>query len=357
MSEEINLSPPITWRHRVLRGFIIRVVKLFYPQVQPQQMDNLPPPNTPVIFALNHPNFVLDQLMLRICLNRPTYCLGKSTFFRQPLSRLAMEAFNILPIYRKKDDGLPFGPRGDAAERNERILAHCRKLLHQGESFTIFPEGTTHSENHLYELQTGAARIGLAAEAEADWQRGVQLVSVGLGYVDKTTFRSRVYLVFGKPILLNEYRAAYKADSRQAAQQVTNILTERLTAAVAAARQLAQTSPPTPRPHGGAILLLLLTSPLALIGVVIHLLPYYLNGVLVGQLLSDKTRLATGKMLVGIGLLPLTWLLGAIMLALTTSIIVGALFLVMSPAIAYLSLRWVEGVQTLITASTKKHEG
>lgn len=350
-SEEITLSPKITWKHRGVRDIVVRVVRLFYPNIQAYTPENLPPEGTPTIFALNHPNFVLDRLMMTAGLGRQSACLAKSTFFRHPIARLTMEAFHVLPIYRKKDDGQPYGPRGDASERNAKILAFCRSLLYQGRSFAIFPEGTTHSENRLYELQPGAARIGLEAEAEHDWRLGVRVVPVGVYYEDKTKFRSHVHVAFGEPLLAQDYRADYEADSRQAAQTMTDVLTTRLLATVALARNGAAQAKQSQKSVNQTILItlaLIVTSPLAAIGLMTHALPYWLNLPLAHRLLNDQaTRAATAKMLAGLILLPLTWLLWAIIVGLLTGPLWGVLTFFMLPLLGYCTVRWLESARQL----------
>ena len=54
-----------------------------------------------------------------------------------------------------------------------------------------FPEGRSHSEPGLIELRTGAARIALGAEAQSNWQLGLQIVPAGITYRRKSLFRGQ----------------------------------------------------------------------------------------------------------------------------------------------------------------------
>ena len=216
----IPSSSQLTWSQRVIRFIIFKLVRLFYPRLEVQGIENVPV-NRPIIFVLNHPNGLLDPLVLMVGLKQRVAFLAKSTLFGNPVGRTLCETFGALPIYRQKDDGLAGGPQGDARERNEAIFARCRAILQEGRTMALFPEGTTHSGTQLLQLRTGAARIALSAEDEVDWTAGVQIVPVGLWYQNKTSFRSSVLLVVGEPFDLSTYADSYATDERHTVQKVT----------------------------------------------------------------------------------------------------------------------------------------
>ncbi len=208
------------WFHQLIRFTIFKLVRLFYPRIEVQGLANLPT-NAPIMFVSNHPNGLLDPLLLMMGLQQPVSFLAKSTLMGNPVGKALCDAFYALPIYRKRDDGLPGGPTDDAAERNEMTFARCRELLAGGDAMALFPEGTTHSEAQLLPLRTGAARIALSAEAESNWQMGVQIVPVGLWYQSKTYFRTSVLLVVGQPFTLTHVASQYRTAERQTVQTVT----------------------------------------------------------------------------------------------------------------------------------------
>ena len=197
-------------------------MRLFYSKIEVHGCENLPA-DCPVIFVLNHPNGVLDPVLLMIALDRPVTFLSKSTLFAYAASGWAAETFGALPVFRKRDLGKRGGAKDadDMAARNEATFARCRALLREGRAMALFPEGITHSEPELLPLRTGAARIALSAEAETDWAMDLHMVPVGLWYENKTRFRTAVLLVVGEPFILDDYAAAYAADARQAARAVT----------------------------------------------------------------------------------------------------------------------------------------
>ncbi len=218
---------------RLVQTIAFRLVRLFYSKIEVHGRDNLPA-DCPVVFVLNHPNGVLDPVLLMIALDRPVTFLSKSTLFAYAMSGWAAETFGALPVFRKRDLGKRGGAKDadDMAARNEATFARCRALLRDGRAMALFPEGTTHSEPELLPLRTGAARIALSAEAETEWAMDLQMVPVGLWYENKTRFRTTVLLVVGEPFILDDYAAEYAADARQTARVVTERIEEGLDAVV-----------------------------------------------------------------------------------------------------------------------------
>lgn len=194
-----------------LRQLFLALVRLFYPTIDVSGGARVPPQG-PVIAVANHPNGLLDPVLLRLALRRPLAFLAKSTLFANPLGRAAMAAFDAIPIYRAHEAD---------TSRNEITFDRCRALLAGGGWLALFPEGTSHSDPQLRPLKTGAARIALSVEAAGGFQVGLRVLPVGLLYLDKGTFRSRVVAVVGEPFTLGEYAAQYTADERGAVAAVT----------------------------------------------------------------------------------------------------------------------------------------
>ena len=83
-----------------LRALGEALVRLYYPARIVDGAARIPA-GRPIIFVLNHPNGLLDPLVLRIATGRPSRFLAKSSLFGNPLGRLAMNAFGSLPVYRR----------------------------------------------------------------------------------------------------------------------------------------------------------------------------------------------------------------------------------------------------------------
>ena len=163
-------------------------------------------------------------MVLRVATGVPARFLAKGTLFKNPVSRLAMEAFGSIPIHRAHESG---GRAADAS-RNDESFARCRAELAAGGALALFPEGVSHSDPQLRPLKTGAARIALSAEAEHGGKLGVTLVPVGLYYERKTLFRSSVLLVVGEPVAVAPLLGDYARDERQTVTTLTETIDARL---------------------------------------------------------------------------------------------------------------------------------
>src|SRR5262245_45439989 len=215
------LSAILLWLTRIL-------VRFYYPRRTIEGAEHLPA-SGPTLYVLNHPNGLMDPMVLRAMLGRPIRFLAKSTFYDNPFGRLAMDAFGSLPVYRAQDAekeggagaGAGSGGGGGGAERvarNDRTFARCRDELAAGAELAVFPEGASHSDPRLRPLKTGAARIVLAAVSSADRASALRVIPAGLHYDDKSQFRSGVHLVVGAPMDLASFRARHASDPRQAVE-------------------------------------------------------------------------------------------------------------------------------------------
>jgi len=207
----------------LFRRLVEALVRLYYPARVVEGRERIPS-GKPLVFVLNHPNGLLDPMVLRVATGWPARFLAKGTLFRNPFSRLAMDAFGSVPIHRANESGA----RAADASRNDESFARCRAELAAGGALALFPEGVSHSDPQLRPLKTGAARIALSAEAEHDGKLGVTVVPVGLYYERKALFRSSVLLVVGEPIEVASLVGDYLRDERAAVGALTETIDARL---------------------------------------------------------------------------------------------------------------------------------
>src|SRR3954471_993530 len=202
----------------IIRWLAEALVRLYYPQRSVEGAERLPREG-PVVFVANHPNGLLDPLLVRVMTGRPARFLAKSTLFGNPLGRLAMGAFGSIPIYRAKEAA------GKDASRNEESFARCRAALADGEALALFPEGVSHSDPQMKPLKTGAARIALSS---AEGAPGLRVLPVGLFYERKVLFRSRVLLVVGEALPMEPLLPGYRSDERATVDALTDDIRTRL---------------------------------------------------------------------------------------------------------------------------------
>ncbi|MGZ4808677.1 MAG: 1-acyl-sn-glycerol-3-phosphate acyltransferase [Thermoanaerobaculia bacterium] len=171
----------------ILAAILRLIVRLFFRRIEIAGEEKIPD-GAGVIFAMNHPNGLVDPLLLLCFAPRPVSFLAKAPLFRYPLINIFVRGLDSIPVYRRTDA---------VAGTNEETFARAREVLGRGGAVAIFPEGTTHSDARLKELKTGAARIALGAAAKT-----VAVVPAGIYYTQKQTFRSGALIIFGTPIIV-----------------------------------------------------------------------------------------------------------------------------------------------------------
>jgi glycerol-3-phosphate O-acyltransferase / dihydroxyacetone phosphate acyltransferase len=182
-----------------------------------------PIPDGPVLVVANHPNSLLDPLVIFRVAGRPTRPLAKAPLFDQRFVGTLLRGLGGLPVYRAVDDA-------DQMHRNEDTFRGAIAALHAGAAIQIYPEGKSHSEPSLEPLRTGAARIALGAEAAADWMLGLQIVPIGLTFDRKSLFRGRALAMIGEPFTIGGMRADFEADAGEAVRALTRQIADALAA-------------------------------------------------------------------------------------------------------------------------------
>jgi 1-acyl-sn-glycerol-3-phosphate acyltransferase len=176
-------------KRALLQRPLCALLRIFFRRVQVTGQDQVTP--GPVIFILNHPNALIDPLILLCHTRRPVSFLAKEPLFRLPFIGRIVRAMDSIPVYRRMD-------QADTA-RNTATFAAARELLSRGGSLALFPEGTSHSDPRLKPFRTGAARIALGARVP-----GLVIVPAGLFYTAKSRFRSQALLCFGPAVEVPE---------------------------------------------------------------------------------------------------------------------------------------------------------
>ena len=367
---------------RSIAAVIRLVAKIFFRRIELAGVEHVPQ-SAPVIFAVNHPNALIDPLFLLSLAPRRVSFLAKAPLFRMPLIGWIVRAFDSIPVYRRQDNVSTAG--------NRETFARAREVLRRGGAIAIFPEGTTHSDPRLRELKTGAARIALGASIH------VSIVPTGLYYTAKQTFRSSALTYFGSAIvvdpepvdgngeprqesverLTNEIERALaevtlQADSHAALELIANaerIFTSgegtalarelelrkqfiagyvvlrdrdpgRLTRLESMIKQVdAERLTRAERIQPGRLLL----APIGIIGAAIHWPVYRLIGFLATHLSSkDDAMIATVKVIGGLVLYPLMWIAAAVVVGILSDWRWGIAALLALPIVGYVALLTIE---------------
>lgn len=203
------------------RWFARGLVRFYYPRIVIEHADRIPA-GAPVLLIANHPNSLIDPVLLGIVARRPVRLLAKAPLFEIPVFGHALRAAGMIPAYRGADD-----PR--AVKRNLDSLAAAARALAAipGDSVVgIFPEGKTHDAPRLAQVKSGAARLALQALAAG--AKNLHVVPVALNYERKEKFRSAVWIRLGERVDVADWLAAHDGDEHTAMRALTPELDRRL---------------------------------------------------------------------------------------------------------------------------------
>lgn len=199
--------------YRILAWFLRMVTRVFFRQVEVAGLEHVPT-DGPVLFCGNHPNSLIDPILIITTCGRKVHFAAKDSLFKGRIMRALLKGLGAVPVARKeeKDGGqVEAGPVRDAAERgsvNDKAFGAMFAVLADGGTIGIFPEGLSHDESQLAKLKTGAARLALGGADKAG--RPITIVPCGMTFIHPKRFRSRVLVQYGPPIVIEPGRGTEK---------------------------------------------------------------------------------------------------------------------------------------------------
>ena len=175
-----------------MRRFLSLIVRIFFRRIVITGIQHVPATG-PLLLVLNHPNSLVDPLLLLALAPRRVVFLAKEPLFRIPIIGWITRSMGSIPVYRRMD--------GADTSQNRRTFEKVWEALARGGAIALFPEGTSHSDPRMRPFKTGTARMALGA-ASMNPESRVQVVPGGLYYTSKVRFRSSVLLCFGEPVTI-----------------------------------------------------------------------------------------------------------------------------------------------------------
>jgi glycerol-3-phosphate O-acyltransferase/dihydroxyacetone phosphate acyltransferase len=200
-------------------------LRWYYRDVEVLGADRVPR-DAPLLVVANHPNAMVDPMLVATTLSRRVTFTGKATLFENAFLRAFLGAVGMVPLRRASDErarrqagGAPDPKRNEDAFRAViDALAHRRAVL-------IFPEGKSHDEPSIAPLKTGTARMALQARAAG--VRGLVVLPIGFVFEDKSRPRTRILVEIGEPLALDGWPGD---DAGDAVDELTAEIDRRLRA-------------------------------------------------------------------------------------------------------------------------------
>jgi 1-acyl-sn-glycerol-3-phosphate acyltransferase len=173
-------------------------LRWFYRRVDVEGLERLPR-NVPLLLVVNHPNALVDAMLVAWAIPRRVVLTAKAPLFDQWLFARLLHWVGVVPLVRSRDVRSDGAAQPPDPRRNARSFGALRTVLRRGGAVMIFPEGISHDGPALAPLRTGAARIALDARDEAH-VRGLHVVPIGLTFERKDAPRTRVLVQIGEAI-------------------------------------------------------------------------------------------------------------------------------------------------------------
>ncbi len=127
--------------------FVFRSLFRLVMNLRVEGLENFPLDGAVVLTANHVTNF--DVLPMQFSLSRPIFFMGKASLFKIPVLEIAYRELGAFPVNR--------------GEKDEWALRHAAKVLANGQTLGMFPEGTRSKGRGLSVAKTGSARLALDA--------------------------------------------------------------------------------------------------------------------------------------------------------------------------------------------------
>ena len=202
--------------YAITRTIIRFGLRIFFHEIQVRNIERIPE-NDPFIVTSNHPNDKLDAMVIGRTVQKKVSFLAAGFLFENKILGWLMRSTGTIPVYRKHENE-------DAEERNVDSFAACFEVLKNKGAIGVFPEGLTHLDRQVKKVKTGTARIAFEAEVQNNWQLGLKIVPVGLNYYHPTKIRGKIFINFGRPIPVVDFKDEYEQDSEKAIHKFTDLI-------------------------------------------------------------------------------------------------------------------------------------
>lgn len=183
---------------RAIAGIALR---WFYRSIDVAGVERIPR-DRPLLLVVNHPNALVDAMIVSWVVPRRVLITAKATIFQHPIANAFFRWVGVVPLRRASDEP---AATGLDAGRNRATFRAVQTALNRGGTVLIFPEGRSTDAPSLGPLKTGAARMALSARDSGE-APGLTIVPIGLTFERKEAPRTRVFAQVGEPIAVDQWR-------------------------------------------------------------------------------------------------------------------------------------------------------
>ncbi len=207
--------------YAAIKLYMIFPHRLFYKTIIVNGKENIPK-NTPLIFAPNHQNALMDPLAIIYTTKQQSVFLARADIFKsEGLTTRFLKKAKILPIYRIRDGA-------NTLKKNEKIFDITVEILKNNKSLVLFPEARHNDKRYLLLLKKAIPRIAFKTMDTEGFDKDIKIVPVGIYYSNYSNIRTVLQINYGKPISMLEYYKIYLNNQHEATVSFTEELTKRL---------------------------------------------------------------------------------------------------------------------------------
>ena len=87
----------------LLRKAIRRVIRFYYPTIRVTHAERLPAEGA-TLYIANHPNSLIDPVLIGIATQRPVRFMAKAPLFEGRVMGALLRSVGMIPAYRASDD-------------------------------------------------------------------------------------------------------------------------------------------------------------------------------------------------------------------------------------------------------------
>lgn len=183
------------WLHSV-RAYLRLGLFFYFKKIQIHNAGNVPK-DQPVLLLSNHQNALLDALLIATKCGRFVHFLTRASVFKKSIVDSILRSLQMLPVYRIRDGW-------NNLSKNSPVFSTCAKLLQKKEGVVIFPEGSHNLRRTVRPLSKGFTRI-IFETLEKNPDLNLNLVPVGLNFVNANEWEDSVSVFFGEPIPATDF--------------------------------------------------------------------------------------------------------------------------------------------------------
>ncbi|UIZ26075.1 hypothetical protein KXD40_002009 [Peronospora effusa] len=198
----------VTQSYTIVIHFLRLLLHTYFRKIVVYGLNNFPREG-PVILCPNHPNMLVDAILVMtevVRYGRNPYVWAKGSLFSNPIASFVLKRFGAVPVYRPRrnenslaDVDSDMTPE-ELEAANRTMFQYTWRVLDGGNVMVLFPEGTSYTAPKMLSLRTGVVRMATGFAKHYD--KPIPIVPLGLNYFNKDHFRSQVTLEFGPPMII-----------------------------------------------------------------------------------------------------------------------------------------------------------